>query len=359
MERLARHWRNLLEPSSPSREDASATYRCSTPSARGCRARISRRAGVHRLFEAQAGLTPDAPALLFGENALSYAELNALANRLAWRLREEGVGSDAGRYRAGRGGGGPAGGAQGRWRLCAAGSAVSRGPLMIDDSGLRLLLSQQSVLARLPQSDGLQSRCYSTTWSDWCTATRRKTRTCRRRRQSLLRDHTSVSTGQPKGVMVRHRALTNFVCSIARQPGMLARTLLSVTTFSDIFGLELYVPLARGASMLLPAASRPGSRGPLVWSSGRGSVLQATPATWRMLCDSERVDLLRGCTCCAVARRWRRTWRRVCADCRHRPESLRADRDDDLVGTVPPRRRARPFLGGRWKTPLCTSSTAK
>ncbi|MBD4501763.1 AMP-binding protein, partial [Xanthomonas citri pv. citri] len=43
---------------------------------------------------AQAGLTPDAPALLFGEERLSYAELNALANRLAWRLREEGVGSD-------------------------------------------------------------------------------------------------------------------------------------------------------------------------------------------------------------------------------------------------------------------------
>ncbi|MBN0581496.1 AMP-binding protein, partial [Pseudomonas aeruginosa] len=50
--------------------------------------------GVHRLFEAQAGLTPDAPALLFGEERLSYAELNALANRRAWRLREEGVGSD-------------------------------------------------------------------------------------------------------------------------------------------------------------------------------------------------------------------------------------------------------------------------
>ncbi|MEM7920139.1 AMP-binding protein, partial [Morganella morganii] len=102
------------------------------------------------------------------------------------------------------------------------------------------------------------------------------------------------------GVMVRHRALTNFVCSIARQPGMLARDrLLSVTTFSfDIFGLELYVPLARGASMLL--ASREQAQDPealldLVERQGV-TVLQATPATWRMLCDSERVDLLRGCT---------------------------------------------------------------
>ncbi|MEN1395410.1 AMP-binding protein, partial [Pseudomonas aeruginosa] len=111
---------------------------------------------------------------------------------------------------------------------------------------------------------------------------------------------TSGSTGQPKGVMVRHRALTNFVCSIARQPGMLARDrLLSVTTFSfDIFGLELHVPLARGASVLL--ASREQAQDPealldLVERQGV-TVLQATPATWRMLCDSERVDLLRGCT---------------------------------------------------------------
>lgn len=72
-----------------------------------------------------------------------------------------------------------------------------------------------------------------------------------------------------------------------------------MTTFSfDIFGLELYVPLARGASMLL--ASREQAQDPealldLVERQGV-TVLQATPATWRMLCDSERVDLLRGCT---------------------------------------------------------------
>ncbi|MGV8691521.1 AMP-binding protein, partial [Pseudomonas aeruginosa] len=115
---------------------------------------------------------------------------------------------------------------------------------MIDDSGLRLLLSQQSVLARLPQSDGLQSLLlddlerlvhgYPAENPDLPEAP-----------DSLCYAiYTSGSTGQPKGVMVRHRALTNFVCSIARQPGMLARDrLLSVTTFSfDIFGLELYVP---------------------------------------------------------------------------------------------------------------------
>ncbi|MGS7013417.1 non-ribosomal peptide synthase/polyketide synthase [Pseudomonas aeruginosa] len=314
VERLARHWRNLLEavvaeprrrlgdlPLLDAEERATLLQRSRLPASE-----YPAGQGVHRLFEAQAGLTPDAPALLFGEERLSYAELNALANRLAWRLREEGVGSDV-----------LVGIALERGVpmvvallavLKAGGAYVPLDPqypadrlqYMIDDSGLRLLLSQQSVLARLPQSDGLQSLLlddlerlvhgYPAENPDLPEAP-----------DSLCYAiYTSGSTGQPKGVMVRHRALTNFVCSIARQPGMLARDrLLSVTTFSfDIFGLELYVPLARGASMLL--ASREQAQDPealldLVERQGV-TVLQATPATWRMLCGSERVDLLRGCT---------------------------------------------------------------
>ncbi|MHC3973055.1 condensation domain-containing protein, partial [Pseudomonas aeruginosa] len=171
VERLARHWRNLLEAvvSEPRRrlgdlplldaeERATLLQRSRLPASE-----YPAGQGVHRLFEAQAGLTPDAPALLFGEERLSYAELNALANRLAWRLREEGVGSDV-----------LVGIALERGVpmvvallavLKAGGAYVPLDPqypadrlqYMIDDSGLRLLLSQQSVLARLPQSDGLQS----------------------------------------------------------------------------------------------------------------------------------------------------------------------------------------------------------
>ncbi|WP_053817198.1 non-ribosomal peptide synthetase, partial [Pseudomonas aeruginosa] len=314
VERLARHWRNLLEaivaeprrrlgdlPLFDAEERAALLQRSRLPASE-----YPAGQGVHRLFEAQAGLTPDAPALLFGEERLSYAELNALASRLARRLREEGVGSDV-----------LVGIALERGVpmvvallavLKAGGAYVPLDPqypadrlqYMIDDSGLRLLLSQESVLARLPRADGLRSlllddlerlvQGYPAENPDLPQAP-----------DSLCYAiYTSGSTGQPKGVMVRHRALTNFVCSIARQPGMLARDrLLSVTTFSfDIFGLELYVPLARGASVLL--ASREQAQDPealldLVERQGV-TVLQATPATWRMLCDSERVDLLRGCT---------------------------------------------------------------
>src|SRR5207253_3668208 len=46
---------------------------------------------LHELFEDQAARTPDSVALVFGESALTYAELNARANRLAHHLRDQGT----------------------------------------------------------------------------------------------------------------------------------------------------------------------------------------------------------------------------------------------------------------------------
>src|ERR1700741_1958020 len=57
-------------------------------------AEYPRDACIHSLFEGQAGRTPDAVAVEFADESLTYAELNARANRLAHHLIARGVGPD-------------------------------------------------------------------------------------------------------------------------------------------------------------------------------------------------------------------------------------------------------------------------
>jgi non-ribosomal peptide synthetase component F len=102
--------------------------------------------------------------------------------------------------------------------------------------------------------------------------------------------YTSGSTGKPKGVAVPHGALLNFLYSMQETPGLTAEDVLAaVTTVSfDIAALELYLPLMVGARIELvsraTAADGPALAQPLIASGA--SVLQATPATWRMLLEA-------------------------------------------------------------------------
>ena len=65
--------------------------------------------------------------------------------------------------------------------------------------------------------------------------------------------YTSGSTGRPKGVQVEHRSLSNFVFTMLKRPGLLASdVLLAITTVAfDIAGLELWLPLTVGASVII------------------------------------------------------------------------------------------------------------
>ncbi len=102
--------------------------------------------------------------------------------------------------------------------------------------------------------------------------------------------YTSGSTGQPKGVMIQHAAIANFLHSMAERPGLgPADTLLGVTTLSfDICALELFLPLWVGARLVL-ADRESASDAPVLarlLQQSQATVMQATPATWHMLVSS-------------------------------------------------------------------------
>ncbi|WCD83211.1 non-ribosomal peptide synthase/polyketide synthase [Pseudomonas sp. TUM22785] len=259
---------------------------------------------MHQLFEARARATPDAIALRFDGQALSYGQLNRQANHLAHRLiglgvvpdqlvgiaLERGVEMVVGLLAI----------------LKAGGAYVPLDPQypqdrlahMVEDSGLQLLLTQPALAGQFALPAGVRTLLVEPAASLEESPVDPQVAVAGEHLCYAI--YTSGSTGKPKGVMVRHQALVNFVASMVREPGIeAADRVLSLTTFSfDIFGLELYGPLFQGACVVL--ADRHSAHDPerllQLIEQQRVSVIQATPSTWRMLLDHPRAAILVGRT---------------------------------------------------------------
>jgi amino acid adenylation domain-containing protein/non-ribosomal peptide synthase protein (TIGR01720 family) len=171
---------------------------------------------IHQLFEAQVEQTPDAVALVFQDQQLTYDELNSRANQLAHHLRSLGVGPD------------------GLVGLClerslemvvgvlgilkAGGAYVPLDPaypserlaFMLEDTQVEVLLTQQSLVEKLP-SHQARVLCLDT---DSETLTQQSEDNPK---SEVMPDHlayvmyTSGSTGRPKGVSVIHRGIVRLV----------------------------------------------------------------------------------------------------------------------------------------------------
>jgi amino acid adenylation domain-containing protein len=253
---------------------------------------------MHEHFEAQCDRAPERVALRFGDERCSYAELEARANRIARVLRARGV-----------------------QRGALVGLALERGsdmvaallgilksgagyvPLdpqfprerlayMASDAGLAALvtsseLAPQFELRSVPvlELDRLESTLATTG-----DARPDRDDAAARPEDVAYVIYTSGSTGKPKGVRVPHRAVANFIESMAHEPGLSADDrLLAVTTLSfDIAVLELLLPLAVGAEVVLASretSAEGAALAGLLEESG-ATAMQATPSTWRMLIDA-------------------------------------------------------------------------
>jgi amino acid adenylation domain-containing protein len=250
---------------------------------------------IHQLFEEQVEKTPAAVAVIFENQQLTYRELNSCANQLAKHLRSLGVGPGVlvgicverslemmrGLFAILKAGGTyvPLDPAFPRERL----------DFMLEDSQSSVLLTQKKFLGLLP-SEALQVVCLDSGEDDISQEDQENLERIAAPEDIAYVLYTSGSTGKPKGVEISHRALTNFLWSMRSNPGCTERdVLLAVTTLSfDIAGLELYLPLIVGGCVDL--VSREVAVDGLQLKERiercRPTLLQATPATWRMLIDA-------------------------------------------------------------------------
>lgn len=248
---------------------------------------------IAALIAEQTARTPDAVAVVFGTRELSYRELDRRANMVAHSLRAEGVrpGMLVGLYvdRSLEMIIGLLG------ILKAGGAYVPLDPSYpVDRLAYMVELSASSVIVTQPAlRDTLPSPVPSVVVVD-AEATLDASADAPPQDGSGPNDpayviFTSGSTGKPKGVEIRQRSAVNLIRSIAREPGLTETdTICAISTLSfDIALTELVVPLTVGARILLVDRDtvRDGLRLRKLVDAEPLTIMQATPATWRMLLD--------------------------------------------------------------------------
>lgn len=254
---------------------------------------------IHQQFEAQVSKTPNAIALVYQQQSMTYRELNERSQQLASYLQQRGVQPET-----------------------LVGLCVERSPLLLvglfgilkaggayvpidpayprnriantlSDADVSLILTQahlSDVLPPLNLPPFNPEIVYLD--RDWEKISQNSTA------QPPLTElvsadnlayviYTSGSTGKPKGVQITHGAVTNFLRAIAQKPGIDANdTLVAVTTIAfDISVLELFSPLVAGATVVLASSEVAADAQQLarLLEHSEASVMQATPATWQML----------------------------------------------------------------------------
>ncbi|MGY2180315.1 non-ribosomal peptide synthetase [Pseudomonas agarici] len=268
--RMAAHWRNLLEALiSDPQQRLSELSLLQADEQQALFASLAGEDGEHRLdqcvqrlFSQQVEARPQAPALTFAGQTLSYAQLNARANRLAWRLREQGVGPQV---RVGLALERSLEMVIGLLAILKAGGAyvpldpeypLERLKYMIEDSGIGLLLSNSALLAALgPLPAGVGQWCLEQDGPALAAYPSDEPPFISLPQHQAYLIYTSGSTGQPKGVVVSHGEIAMHCQAVIRRFDMRPDDceLHFYSINFDAATERLLVPLLSGARVVLRA----------------------------------------------------------------------------------------------------------
>jgi amino acid adenylation domain-containing protein len=247
---------------------------------------------VHQLFDQAVIRTPDDVAVVCGNQSLTYAELDRQANQLAGVLRAKEIGPDVlvgvclerslnmvvallGVLKAG-----------GAYVPLDPTYPRDRIQYILQDAQAKVLVIEKSlretfsdVTSDVVLIDSEQSLASATISSPLVTPS-----------NLAYVIYTSGSTGRPKGVQIEHRNLSNLLSSIQHEPGFGRRdVIVAVTTISfDIAQADMFLPLISGARLVIAdrETTLDGRRLAALLRDAGATIMQATPATWRLLIET-------------------------------------------------------------------------
>jgi amino acid adenylation domain-containing protein len=216
---------------------------------------------IHQLFEEQVERTPDAVAVVFEDEQLTYRELNERSNRLAYRLRRLGVGPEV------------LVGicveptlemAVGVMAILKAGGAYvpldpsypeERLKFMLEDTRAPVLLTQERLLRALPDHEAHVVLLNG----EENTEERAENLVAQTGPENLVYVmYTSGSTGRPKGIGLPHRSLVNLLDWECRVLPDGARTLQFASLSFDVSFNEMFLTWNSGGTLfVVPPALRP------------------------------------------------------------------------------------------------------
>ncbi|MEP6743434.1 MAG: amino acid adenylation domain-containing protein, partial [bacterium] len=319
IERLLRHYATLLENIASNQDERIATVALMTETERsevlqaGCGAQLEfpKALCLNQLFEQQVERTPDATAIVFGDELISYCELNARANRLGHNLRERGIGPEMrvairverspemivgllGILKAG-----------GAYVPLEPSYPEERTSFMLADSGASLLLTQQRLIESLP-GISVPVICLDIDSTVLSPASETNPISDVTAENAAHVIYTSGSTGTPKGVISAHRASVNrFSWMWQTYPFASGEVCCQKTSLSFVDSIwEIFGPLLQGLPLVIieDDAIKDPARFVATLAVHKVSRLVLVPSLLRVILESNhdlaaRLSALRYCVC--------------------------------------------------------------